>query len=139
VLAYLGLRAGTVMTVREFLGRVDRVVPGIEEICTHPKEDRQSRLAELTRGLEKTGIPELRRTTRDEPDYDKLMRGRLKILDQHGLALVDFTSRKTRWRRWSVFARQTRCFRLWSLQTKRSSGTCRRLLRRGVRLDRQAG
>jgi len=38
---------------------------------------------------EKTGIPELRRTTRDEPDYDKLMRGRLKILDQHGLKLAD--------------------------------------------------
>lgn len=36
---------------------------------------------------EKTGIPELRRTTRDEPDYDKLMRGRLAILDQHGLKL----------------------------------------------------
>lgn len=38
---------------------------------------------------EKTGIPELRRTTRDEPDYDKLMRGRLKILDEHGLRLSD--------------------------------------------------
>lgn len=38
---------------------------------------------------EKTGIPELRLTTRDEPDYDKLMRGRLKILDQHGLKLSD--------------------------------------------------
>jgi phosphoserine/homoserine phosphotransferase len=38
---------------------------------------------------EKTGIPELRRTTRDEPDYDKLMRGRLTILDQHGLKLSD--------------------------------------------------
>ena len=38
---------------------------------------------------EKTRIPELRRTTRDEPDYDKLMRGRLKILDQHGLRLSD--------------------------------------------------
>jgi phosphoserine/homoserine phosphotransferase len=38
---------------------------------------------------EKTGIPALRRTTRDEPDYDKLMRGRLKILDQHGLKLSD--------------------------------------------------
>ena len=37
----------------------------------------------------KTGIPELRRTTRDEPDYDVLMRGRLKILDQHGLKLSD--------------------------------------------------
>lgn len=38
---------------------------------------------------EKTRIPELRRTTRDEPDYDKLMRGRLKILDEHGLKLFD--------------------------------------------------
>ncbi len=38
---------------------------------------------------EKTRIPELRRTTRDEPDYDKLMRSRLKILDQHGLKLSD--------------------------------------------------
>jgi len=38
---------------------------------------------------EKTGIKELRRTTRDEPDYDKLMRGRLAILAQHGLKLSD--------------------------------------------------
>ena len=38
---------------------------------------------------EKTGIDELRRTTRDEPDYDKLMQGRLAILDQHGLTLSD--------------------------------------------------
>jgi phosphoserine / homoserine phosphotransferase len=38
---------------------------------------------------ETTRIPELRRTTRDEPDYDKLMRRRLAILDQHGLKLSD--------------------------------------------------
>ena len=38
---------------------------------------------------EKTSIPELRRTTRDEPDYDKLMRGRLALLDRHGLRLSD--------------------------------------------------
>lgn len=38
---------------------------------------------------EKTGIPELRRTTREEPDYDVLMKGRLKILDEHGLKLPD--------------------------------------------------
>src|SRR6185436_16326048 len=38
---------------------------------------------------EKTGIKELRRTTRDEPDYDKLMCGRLAILDQHALKLSD--------------------------------------------------
>lgn len=36
---------------------------------------------------ERTGIPELRRTTRDEPDYDVLMRGRLQILDKHHLTL----------------------------------------------------
>jgi phosphoserine / homoserine phosphotransferase len=36
---------------------------------------------------DKTGIPELRRTTRDEPDYDKLMRYRIEILDRHGIKL----------------------------------------------------
>jgi phosphoserine/homoserine phosphotransferase len=40
---------------------------------------------------ERTGIQALRRTTRDEPDYDKLMRGRLEILDDHGLRLADIT------------------------------------------------
>ena len=34
---------------------------------------------------EETGIPELKKTTRDEPDYDKLMNYRLKILKEHGL------------------------------------------------------
>ena len=38
---------------------------------------------------EKTKIPELRRTTRDEPDYDKLMRYRIEILDRHGIKLSD--------------------------------------------------
>lgn len=38
---------------------------------------------------ERTGIAELRRTTRDEPDYDVLMRYRLAILDRHGLKLPD--------------------------------------------------
>ncbi len=38
---------------------------------------------------ERTGIPELRRTTRDEPDYDKLMTGRLRILRERGLGLPD--------------------------------------------------
>jgi len=38
---------------------------------------------------ERTGIPELRRTTRDEPDYDKLMQYRLSILREHGLGLPD--------------------------------------------------
>ena len=38
---------------------------------------------------EKTGIKKLRLTTRDIPDYDELMRGRLKILDEHNLKLTD--------------------------------------------------
>ncbi len=37
----------------------------------------------------RTGIPELRRTTRDEPDYDKLMKSRLEILARHRLGLPD--------------------------------------------------
>jgi phosphoserine/homoserine phosphotransferase len=41
---------------------------------------------------EKTGIAELRRTTRDEPDYDILMRGRLDCLARHGLKLSDIQS-----------------------------------------------
>ena len=38
---------------------------------------------------ERTGIPELRRTTRDEPDYDKLMKFRLDLLARHRLGLRD--------------------------------------------------
>ena len=36
---------------------------------------------------ERTGLPELRRTTRDEPDYDKLMQYRIGIMDRHGITL----------------------------------------------------
>lgn len=42
---------------------------------------------------EASGIPELKRTTRDEPDYDKLMRWRIGILKEHGLGLKEI--RKT--------------------------------------------
>jgi phosphoserine/homoserine phosphotransferase len=38
---------------------------------------------------ERTGVPALRRTTRDEPDYGKLMRWRLGILDERGIRLPD--------------------------------------------------
>ena len=38
---------------------------------------------------EEAGIPELKRTTRDEPDYDKLMKWRLDVLAEHGLGLPD--------------------------------------------------
>jgi phosphoserine/homoserine phosphotransferase len=40
---------------------------------------------------ERSGIDALRRTTRDEPDYDVLMRGRLELLAEHGLAMRDIT------------------------------------------------
>ena len=38
---------------------------------------------------EESGIPELKRTPRDEPDYDKLMKWRLEILKEHGLGLKE--------------------------------------------------
>lgn len=38
---------------------------------------------------EATGIPEFRRTTRDEPDYDKLMKWRIDLLREHGLGLKE--------------------------------------------------
>ena len=38
---------------------------------------------------EKTGIPEFKKTTRDEPDYDKLMKYRIDLLKQHGLGLKE--------------------------------------------------
>ena len=38
---------------------------------------------------EASGIPELKKTTRDEPDYDKLMRWRLDILKEHGLGIKE--------------------------------------------------
>ena len=38
---------------------------------------------------ERTGIEELKITTRDEPDYDKLMAGRIRILEEHNLKLKD--------------------------------------------------
>lgn len=42
---------------------------------------------------EETGIPELKRTTRDEPDYNKLMNYRLNILREHGLGLKEIRKR----------------------------------------------
>ncbi|MFR7746390.1 MAG: bifunctional phosphoserine phosphatase/homoserine phosphotransferase ThrH [Eggerthellaceae bacterium] len=38
---------------------------------------------------EATGIPELKKTTRDEPDYDKLMKFRIQVLKEHGLGLKE--------------------------------------------------
>jgi len=56
LLAYLDLKPGAVMTVRQYLQKVNEKVPGIEKVCTHPKEDGRKRLANLTRGLIKLGV-----------------------------------------------------------------------------------
>ena len=42
---------------------------------------------------EASGIPELKRTTRDEPDYNKLMKWRIGILKEHGLGLKEIHQR----------------------------------------------
>jgi hypothetical protein len=53
---YLNLKENTVLTFQEFLEIVNKKTPGIEEICTHPKEDKGYRLKGLIKGLQKTGI-----------------------------------------------------------------------------------
>ncbi len=65
---------------------------------------------------EATGIPELKKTTRDEPDYDKLMNYRLAILKEHGLGLKEIRTLSrpsTRWRAprnfWTSCAPSARC------------------------------
>lgn len=53
---YLGLEANSTSTVRGFLVHVNQFVPGIEEICTHPGEDKAFRLNGLINGLLRLGI-----------------------------------------------------------------------------------
>jgi hypothetical protein len=53
--AYFGMTEGQVLTFREYLAIVQGHLDGIERICTHPKEDPDRRLANLTRGLAKLG------------------------------------------------------------------------------------
>ena len=52
----------------------------------------------------RTGIAEFSRTTRDEPDYDKLMRYRLGLLDQHGCGCPTSSRSSTAWARWPARA-----------------------------------
>ena len=73
--------------------------PGTDttETSSNPSGDRQSVVTLDLEGVlvpeiwiavaERTGIDALRRTTRDEPDYDVLMRGRLALLVEHGLTM----------------------------------------------------
>jgi hypothetical protein len=50
------LNPGTILTTREFLEQVNDKTPGIEKICTHPKENMEERLQGIIDGLFKTGI-----------------------------------------------------------------------------------
>jgi hypothetical protein len=56
LLKHFKLSEGAVTTVREYFELVNRDTPGIEKICTHPKEAPERRLAGLIRGLEKVGM-----------------------------------------------------------------------------------
>jgi hypothetical protein len=56
ILAYLALEPGTVMTVRAFLETVNSHLPGIEEVCTHPTEERADRREGLAGGLVALGV-----------------------------------------------------------------------------------
>lgn len=52
----LSLEPDTVTTTREYLETVNNKLPGIEKICTHPKEDQQDRLNGLVSGLIRLGL-----------------------------------------------------------------------------------
>ena len=54
----LSLEPDTEITTREYLETVNNKLPGIEKICTHPKEDHQDRLNGLVSGLIKLGLRE---------------------------------------------------------------------------------
>jgi len=55
---YLSIEVDSVMTTRNYLILVNKKVPGIEKICTHPKEDQEMRLNGLINGLIKLGVRE---------------------------------------------------------------------------------
>jgi len=56
VLDDLKIKPEAEMTLREYLAAVDSRVPGLEKICTHPKEDERQRLSNLVAGLVKLGV-----------------------------------------------------------------------------------
>lgn len=56
LLDHFGLMPGCKLTIHDYLKIVNRYTPGIEKICTHPKEDPEGRLAGLRNGLIKLGI-----------------------------------------------------------------------------------
>ena len=57
---YFGFPINSVMTMREYLEIVNNKVPGVEQICTHPKEDPELRLRGLKQGLVRLGIRKIK-------------------------------------------------------------------------------
>lgn len=53
---YLGFKEGAIITMRQYLEKVNAKVPGIEQICSHPGEDKARRLEGLKKGLKKLGV-----------------------------------------------------------------------------------
>ena len=79
---------------------LDYVIPGNDDAIRAVKliaskmadaviEAKQGEAEEVDEVAEASGIPELKKTTRDEPDYDKLMKWRLGVLKEHGLGLKE--------------------------------------------------
>ena len=58
LLDLLEIKINSIMPIREYLGIVNKQVPGIEKMCTHPKENEAERLSGLTEGLIRLGIRE---------------------------------------------------------------------------------
>lgn len=56
LMVFLPLREGACMTVRAFFELVSAKTPGIEKLCTHPKEDQAARLRSLLKGLHSLGV-----------------------------------------------------------------------------------
>ena len=56
ILGFLGLEEGVELTVRRFLEMANARLPGIEEVCTHPTEQQESRRDGLIRGMAALGI-----------------------------------------------------------------------------------
>ncbi len=56
LLDHFGLMPGSKLTIDDYLKIVNSFTPGIEKICTHPKEDPEERLAGLKNGLAKLGV-----------------------------------------------------------------------------------
>ena len=56
LLSYLNIPPDSILTIKEYLESINSKIPGIEEICTHPKENMENRLEGLIEGLIRIGI-----------------------------------------------------------------------------------